>query len=150
MRTAPVTIAGLAGPVVVEHNSFTGKSTVQVGSSWAEAQGRGWFLLPTAAGGTVRGRVRKPLVDPYPSVEIDGFKHRTGPESPVLLKVLTLLPLALMIGGLFGALLGVLGITANLAIARGPQSTGAKAALMLLVGGAVLGAFMAVAVAINS
>lgn len=133
MRTEPVTIDGLAGPVVVTMNTFTGRSSLTVGGVPANGTRRGNYTLPTANGGTVAARVRANLLDPYPTIEIAGVKHRTGPAVPVLLRVLSLLPLVLVVGGAIGGAMGGLGAVGNLALARGSQSTAVKAAMMIMV-----------------
>lgn len=146
MRTEPTTIQGLAGPVVVDMNTLTGKSTLTVGGVPAQGRRRGHYLLPTADGGTVEARVRATLLDPYPILHIDGAKHRTGPASPLVLRVLGLLPLLLLaVGGAVGGALGALGVIANLAVQRSSQSTAVKAMVMLAVLAAVTLAYLAVA-----
>lgn len=134
MITEPLVIEGLAGPVVVSTNMFSGKSTVTVGGIPAQRTGRSVFQLPTDNGGTVPAKVQAAkMFDPYPVIEISGSKHRTGPASPLWMTVVSLLPIALVIGGALGATLGVLGVFSNLAIARSNQSTVSKLLLMIAV-----------------
>ncbi|MGS2617722.1 hypothetical protein ACVCAH_24840 [Micromonospora sp. LZ34] len=91
------------------------------------------FDLPAVGGGTVRAKLKSTILDPYPVIEIDGVQHRTGPETPAVLRILILLPFLLVfVGGLIGGLFGGVGFAINHSIARSDQSTGAKAALMLL------------------
>ncbi|PWU49160.1 hypothetical protein DLE60_33685 [Micromonospora globispora] len=80
------------------------------------------------------------LFDPWPSIDIAGVKHRTGPRIPVLLQILIALPFLLVLagGGLIGGLIGGTAMVINIAIARGRQSTPVKALLMLCVLGAFL------------
>jgi hypothetical protein len=134
MRTEPVNIAGLAGPVVVTVNAVTGKHSVTVGGRPATGgTRRGDYGLPTTDGRTVAAKVRSSLLDPYPTIEIAGVKYRTGPSVPVALRVLALLPLVLVLGGLIGGVIGALGIATNLGIARWSQSNAVKAVLMIVV-----------------
>ncbi|WP_089005325.1 hypothetical protein [Micromonospora viridifaciens] len=94
---------------------------------------RNTFELPAVGGGTVRAKLKTNIVDPYPVIEIDGVKHRTGPNTPVVLRVLMLLPFLLVLkGGLIGGLFGGVGFAVNHSIALSDRSTGAKAALMIL------------------
>lgn len=134
MITDPIVIDGLAGPVVVTTNMMSGKSTVTVGGIPAQGTGRGRFQLPTADGGAVEAKVHAAkMIDPYPVIEINGTKHRTGPASPVWMTVLSLLPIVLLVGGALGAVIGVVAVFSNLAIARTAQSTAAKVVLMVVV-----------------
>lgn len=133
MRTEPVNIAGLAGPVVVTVNAVTGRHSVTVGGRPATGTGRGSYTLPTTDGRTVAAKVRSSLLDPYPTLEIAGVKYRTGPSVPVVLRVLALLPLVLVLGGLIGGAIGALGVAANLGIARWSQSNAVKSVLMIVV-----------------
>ena len=146
MRTEPTTIQGLAGPVVVDMNTLTGKSTLSVGGVPAEVRRRGYYLLPTAGGGTVEARVRATLLDPYPVLHINGAKHRTGPASPMVLRVLGLLPLLLLaVGGALGGIVAAFGVILNLSVQRGSQSTAVKAVIMLAVLGAATLTYLALA-----
>ena len=104
MQTEPLTVAGLAGPVVVTTNSFTGRNTVTVGGQPAALIARRRYALPAANGRTVEGTVSARFFDPYPTLELNGVRHRTGPEVPVALRILALVPIALAgLGGLVGA-----------------------------------------------
>ncbi|MFG3687000.1 hypothetical protein [Micromonospora sp. NPDC047740] len=107
---------------------------------------RNVFELPAVGGGTVRAKLRSNLLDPYPVIDIDGVKHRTGPKTPVVLRVLILLPFLLVIkGGLIGGLFGGVGFAVNHSIARSDRSTGAKAALMILAALGVCLAYLVLA-----
>jgi hypothetical protein len=141
VRTEPLEITGLAGPVVVTMNSFTGKHMVTVGSHQAVGTRRGHYTFPTVDGRTVAARLRSSLLDPYPTIEISGVKHRTGPSFPVVLRMLALVPLAVLIyaGGLIGGAIGGGAIGVNLAIGRTKRSTAAKAMLMI---GVLVAAFV--------
>jgi hypothetical protein len=146
MRTDPVIINGLAGPVVVTTNSMTGKQSMTVGGQPATGTSRGHYNLPTDDGRTVAARVRSSLLDPYPTIEIAGVKHRTGPGIPVVLRILALLPFVLLVaGGLIGGVIAAAGLVLNFGIARGSQSTIVKSILMLLVLAAAIVTYIAVA-----
>ncbi|WP_326557684.1 hypothetical protein [Micromonospora sp. NBC_01796] len=141
MRTAPVIIEGLAGPVEVTTNLLTGKHSMTVGGQPTVGTRRGHYTLPTADGQTVAARLRASLLDPYPTIEIAGVRYRTGPGIPLALRILALLPFVLVIaGGLLGGVIAAAGLVANFGIARGSQSTAVKAIFMLLV---LAGTFLA-------
>ena len=70
MQTEPLMIDGVAGPVVLTVNAFTGKHSVTVGGYPASGTRRGIYTLPTADGRTVAARLRSSLLDPHPSLEI--------------------------------------------------------------------------------
>jgi hypothetical protein len=149
MRTEPLLVDGLAGPLVVTVNTLTGRHSVTVGGQPAVGTRRGKYTLPTANGGTVEANLRATWLDAYPVIDIAGVEHRTGPRTPVGLRILALIPLVLVaIGGLLGGAFAALAITANMMVARGPQSTPIKAALMVstLVAAAALWLIVAVAI----
>lgn len=148
MRTEPLEIAGLAGPVVVTMNVVTGKNSVTVGGYDAQGTRRGHYQLPTVDGRTVAARVRSSLLDPYPTIEISGVRHRTGPSLPVALRLLALLPLVLVFGGAIGGGIGALAVVVNLAIGRTKASAAGRAGLMIgvLAAAVVLWAVVALAV----
>ncbi|NEA36217.1 hypothetical protein [Streptomyces sp. SID13031] len=131
MRTEPMVVEGLAGPVVLAVNAFTGKHSVTVGGYQVSGTRRGNYTLPTADGRTVAAKLHSSLLDPHPSIEIAGVRYRTGPSLPVAVRVLVVLPLVLLVGGLIGGLIGAIGVGANLGIARGQQSTAVKSLLMI-------------------
>jgi hypothetical protein len=132
VRTEPLVIAGLAGPVVLAFGFLGTKFSITVGGRPATRTGRGRYSLPAAGGGAVEATVRSGLLDAYPTLEIDGVKHRTGPMVPLPLRVLALVPIVLVgFGGLVGGLIGALGVMVNMAIARLPASAVVKALLML-------------------
>jgi hypothetical protein len=59
-------------------------------------------------------------------------KHLTGPPTPLALRVLSLIPFALVIlGGAVGGLVAALGVLVNLAVVRQPLSTVVKALVMV-------------------
>jgi hypothetical protein len=133
MRTGPLQIEGLAGPVVITSNSFTGRQSITVGGQPVPGSRLHGYKLPTADGRTVDARLRTSLYEPYPSLKIGDVTIRTGPPVPIVLRMLALLPFGLIIGGLIGALAGAAGILANMAIARSSRTTAAKAVLMVMV-----------------
>lgn len=134
MRTEPLEIGGLAGPVVVTMNTFTGKHAVTVGGREAPGTRRGNYTLPTVDGRTIPARLHTSLLDPYPTIEISGVKHRTGPSLPAVLRLLALLPLAvLFVGGALGGAIGGAAVGVNIAVSRQKQSTAMKAVLMIAV-----------------
>src|SRR4051794_36151972 len=53
MRTEPMVVEGLAGPVVLDVNAFTGKHSVTVGVQQVRGTRRGNYTLPTLDGRTV-------------------------------------------------------------------------------------------------
>jgi hypothetical protein len=124
-------VEGLAGPVVIDVNAFTGKHSVTVGVDQVRGTRRGNYTLPTLDGQTVAAKLHSNLLEPHPSLEIAGVRYRTGPSLPLALRVLVILPLVLLIGGLIGGLIGALGVGANLGIVRGRQSTAVKSLLMV-------------------
>jgi hypothetical protein len=149
MRTEPMMIDGLAGPVVISVNAFTGKHGVTVGGQPASGTRRGSYTLPTIDGRTVAAKLRSNLLEPHPTLEIAGVTHRSGPALPLALRVLVLLPAVLVIGGLIGGVIGALGIGGNLAIARGRQSIVVKSLLMIGILVLAVVAFALVAAAIS-
>lgn len=88
------------------------------------------------------------LLEPYPSITVGGVKHLTGPSSPLVLKILGLLPFltfGLTKGGAITGVIAILGVFTNLAVARTPYPTAAKAGLMVLVLVATAGVVLIVA-----
>lgn len=140
MQTEPVTIDGVAGPVVVDSNVLTGRCAVTVNGTAVPRQRRR-FALPTTYGDPVEATVRTSLVDPYPVIQLGPKRYRTGPQIPQLLQVLTVLPFGAILLGLTGAVVGGLlggvvagaGVAVNQTISRSGQSTATKAGLMFTV-----------------
>jgi hypothetical protein len=150
MRTEPLAIQGLAGAVVLTSGFLSNKYSITVGGLPATQTGRGRYSLPAAGGGTVEATVRSGFADPYPTLEINGVKHRSGPPVPLALRVLALIPILLIgFGGLLGGLIGALGVMVNLAVASLPRSAVVKALLMLGVLVVVVVAWIVVAGAIG-
>lgn len=132
MRTEPLTVASLAGPVVVESRFLSEKYSIVVGGQLGKRTGRGNYVLPAAGGGTIDARLRGGLLNAYPTLEVNGVKHRTGPATPLALRILGLLPIALIgVGGIIGGLIGGVSVAVNMAITRLDKSTAVKTLLMI-------------------
>ncbi|MEU8390420.1 hypothetical protein [Micromonospora sp. NPDC048842] len=150
MNTEPLHVAGVAGPIVIATKAFFGHPAVTVGGVPAPRTGR-HFALPTVDGGVVQATVRNVLADPYPTVEVNGVKHRTGPSMPIFLRILVMLPILLFtVGGILGALVGALGVWANLTVAHTRMTTAVKALAMVGIGVGTVIVWLAVAVALNA
>ncbi|GAB3799623.1 hypothetical protein [Micromonospora zhanjiangensis] len=146
MRTPPLDIDGLAGPLVVDTAPITGRHAISVGGEPTSGTPAGEYLLPLANGGLVTARLRRGVLDPYPRVEIDGVSHRTGPPVPTVLRALALLPLSLvLLSGLLGVVLGLAGLAGNLAVLRTAWPVAARAGLMLVVFAAAVAGYLGVA-----
>ncbi|MET7948435.1 hypothetical protein [Micromonospora sp. NPDC005324] len=150
MNTEPLHVAGVAGPIVVATKAFFGHPAVTVGGVPAPRTGKR-YALPTVDGGVVQATVRVAFADPYSTVQVNGVQHRTGPSIPVFLRILVLLPILLFtVGGLLGALVGALGVAANLTIVRSRMTTAVKALAMVgVVVGTVI-VWLTIAVALNA
>jgi hypothetical protein len=135
MRTQPLAIPGLAGPIVLESSFWTSQFTVTVGGHEAPRTGRRRFALPAAGGGAVEGTLRGTFLDVYPTVEIAGTRYPTGPAVPVILRILVALPFVLVfLGGLVGGLIGAAGVLGNMAVVRLPGlSTAVKVIVTLVI-----------------
>jgi hypothetical protein len=150
VQTEPIRIDGIAGPIVVTRNAFLGRTAVTVDGVPAPKTGKRLYALPARAGGVVEAYVPRTFVDPYPTLEIDGVPHRTGPTVPVVLRVLTGLPIVLVaVGGALGGLLAALGIVANLAVARTRLPPVVKALVMVGVGVVAYVVWYAIAMAVR-
>jgi hypothetical protein len=150
VKTEPVSIDGVAGPIVVTTNAFWGRPAVTVGGVPAPRTGKRQYALPAAAGGAVEATVRSAFADPYPTVEVNGAQHRTGPSVPVVLRVLAPLPILLVaVGGALGGLIGALGFVANLAVARTRAPSVVKALIMVGVSVVAYVVWLAIAVAVH-
>ena len=147
MSNQPVIVPGIVSPVTVVRNIWTGKQTVSVGDHLAVSTGKRTYALPTSDGGTVEGTVsRSTLFNPFPTLEVEGVKHPTGPEIPVALRVLMVAPILLLaIGGLVGGVVAAGAIVVNLTIARGTHTIGIKALLMALTLAAAIAVWAAAA-----
>jgi membrane associated rhomboid family serine protease len=131
VNTEPISIDGVAGPVVVTTNAFWGHPAISVGGVPAPRTGKR-YALPAVAGGAVEATLRTAFTDPYPTIEVGGVRHRTGPSVPVVLQVLTVLPIALAaVGGAVGGLIGALALIGNWAIVRVQIPSVVKALIML-------------------
>ncbi len=109
--------------------------------------------MPAAGGGAVEATVRSAFADPYPTVEVNGVRHRTGPSVPAVLRVMTLLPILLMVavGGALGGLIGALGFVVNVgAVTRIQTPTAVKALIMVGVSAVAIVLWFAVAVVVTA
>jgi hypothetical protein len=143
-------IDGIAGPVVMHINAFTGGQTLTVGGQPVAKTGRRTYQLPTVNGGTAEATARVTFFDVYPSLDIAGVTHRLGPATPIALRILMFLPVVFVAGGLVGGLIGGLSIVVNGIVLRAPISTLFKVVSMVvvfLVGAVVL---LAVAAALQA
>jgi hypothetical protein len=119
------------GPIVVTTSAW-GRADVTVGGVPAPRTRKSEFALPGRGGRTVQATVRSSLTDPYPTLEIGGIRHRTGPKVPAALQALALLPFLLVaVGGLLGGLIGGLGVAVNLTVARARIPASVKALIMI-------------------
>ncbi|HEX6454598.1 MAG TPA: hypothetical protein VF060_34695 [Trebonia sp.] len=150
MKTEPIAIDGVAGPVVVATNAFWGRHVVTVAGQTVPHVGKRQYALPGADGVTVHATLRSRLADPYPALWVNGIQHRTGPKVPVVLQVLALLPIALVsIGGALGGVIGALGVMANLAIARTRIPSAGKAPIMIGIGLVAVLVYLVIAAALR-
>jgi len=151
VNTEPITIDGVAGPVVVSTNMFWGHPVVTVAGQPATRAAKRQYDLPASAGGTVPATLRTGVADPYPTVEVNGVRHRTGPKVPMVLQILALLPIALVaIGGLLGGLLGALAFAVNVLVARTRLHAALKALLMLVIGAVAFVILLVIAGAVRA
>lgn len=151
MRSDPIVIDWLGGRAVVDTNMFSGTTSVTVGGIPAQGAPRGNYELTTASGGTVPAKVRVTPFHPYPTIETNGGKYRTGPASSIVMTVVGLLPLALVfVGEGLGGAVGAGGAVANVAIARSSRSTVMKVLLMVVVFVVAVAAYLVVAAAVLS
>jgi hypothetical protein len=150
VNTEPISIDGVAGPIIVTTHAFWGRPAVTVGGLPALRTGKRQYTLPVTAGGAVEATLRSGFADPYPTVEVNGVQHRTGPTVPIVLRVLALVPILLVaVGGLLGGLIGGLGVVANLAVARTRTPSVVKALIMIGVSVVAFVVMLAVAVAVG-
>jgi hypothetical protein len=138
-------IDGIAGPIAMHVNGFTGGHNLTVGGQPVAKTGRRTYQLPTANGGTTEATVRLTFFDVYPSLNVAGITHRLGPPTPLALRVLMFLPVIFIAGGLVGGLVGALAILVNGIVLRAPMSTVFKVVSMLVV--FLVGAVVLIAVA---
>ena len=151
MATRPITIDGIAGPVVVTTDRFGGRAQVMVNGRPAPLHGDRHHRLPTTTGGTVDAIVRAGIIDPYPTVEVNGVRHRTGPAVPRSAKALAALPVVpAVLGGLAGALVGLAGLLANGALLRSRLSPSVKMLAIAGIDAVVVVAVVAVVLAVRA
>jgi hypothetical protein len=112
----PIVIERIAGPVTVRLPAF-GAPVVEVDGTRIAGR-RGFYDLPATNGQTIEARVRPGFMEPFPRLEVLGVSHRTGPETPITLRLAAILPAMLFAFGLLGALVGVVAIVTNWALLR--------------------------------
>lgn len=150
VRTQPVSIPGLAGPVVVSAGFFSLRYTVSVNGVDVRRTGRATYQLPAADGTMVEGKLRSGFFEPFPALQIHGVTYRTGPAVPLAVRILAVIPFLLFtVGGVLGAVLGAAGVVGNLAIARQSIPTAVKALSMVGVLIAVVVVWLVLAAAVT-
>jgi hypothetical protein len=106
--------------------------------------------LPATAGGAIEATLRSGFADPYPTVEVNGARHRTGGPVPLAVRILTLLPMLLVgIGGALGGIVGALGFVANSTVARTRIPSVVKALIMVGVSIVAYVVWLVLAVAVD-
>lgn len=144
--TPPIQIDGVRGPIVVSTSAFFGGVSVAVSGVPARRIDGRQFALPASAGGILPAKVHTTIADPYPTVEINGVKHRTGPAVPAGVKIAALLPFLLaFIGSLLGGVLGALALAVNLVVARTRLSPALKLLITIGVTVVVFGIWLPIA-----
>ena len=99
---------------MVTTDRFGGRAEVTVNGRPAPLHGDRHHQLPATTGGTVDAVVRAGIIDPCPTVEVNGVRYRTGPAVPRSAKALAALPVVpAVLGGLAGGLVGVAGFLAK-------------------------------------
>ena len=150
METQPIAIDGVAGPIVVTTDRFGGRAEVTVNGRPAPLHGDRHHQLPATTGGTVDAVVRAGIIDPYPTVEVNGVRHRTGPAVSRSAKALAALPVVpAVLGGLAGGLVGVAGFLANGALLRSRLSPSVKMLAVAGVDAVVVVAVVAIVLAVR-
>ena len=139
-------IEAVAGQVRVSPQKFFGGARVSIdGAELPRSWGR--FTLPLKAGGTTTGRFTQGLRDTVAPFTVDGTSYPLGPQMPVWLAVVAILPLGLIgIGGMAGALAGALAWTLNRKIATQDLPLPVQAAAMVAMGVSALVVYVGVAV----
>jgi hypothetical protein len=149
VRTEPLSIPGLASPVVVESSFLTSRYTITAAGQPAMRIGRKTYAVPASGPGTVETTISGGFFDAYPTLEVNGVKHRTGPQVPMILRILAPVPILLLtVGGALGGLIGALGWMLNIAVLRTALASAVKALLMLVILAAAAVAWYVVASAI--
>jgi hypothetical protein len=126
-----VTIPGVAGPVSGAAGMWG--LTIKVAGQPVPRSGRN-VTLPGLDGQPVAATLRSNALDPYPVLRVAGVDYATGPRPPMWLKVLAVLPFALIaVGGLLGGVFGVAGVIGNWNVLRSERSLAVKAAIAVAV-----------------
>jgi hypothetical protein len=133
MAFADLSIPGVAGVVSTDYSFWSGYRFFVDGER-VKLHGfpRNRLTLPGVTV-PVEAKVKAGLNRAYPALVVGDREYPTGPATPVVLQVLTLLPLLTLLlvqGGIgFGVAFG--GVLVNLGIARGERSLAVKVALMV-------------------
>ena len=133
MAFADLSIPGVAGVVSTDYSFWSGyRFSVDGARLKPHGFPRNRLTLPGTAG-PVEARVKAGLNRAYPALVVGDREYATGPETPVALQLLALLPLVtlLLVQGAIGFAVAFGGVFVNLGITRGEQSTGVKVALMV-------------------
>jgi len=137
------------GTVTLQNKFWTGPE-LRVDGVAVTRKGRN-FALVGKDGGAVPATIEGVYFDAYPTVLANGQRYRTGPATALWLKVVSALPLTVILvflGGAIPIVLGLGGMAMNLTILRSDRAVNAKVGLMLAVVAAVFLIATAVVVAI--
>jgi hypothetical protein len=91
----------------------------------------GLVQLPASGGGTVPARIRTAPLQFHPDLVVDGVRQPTGPRTAPWLRVLAVLPLLGLFGGLLGGVVGIAGVLINFCLLQRGRGAGATAAAIL-------------------
>jgi hypothetical protein len=150
MTEYEVFIPHVAGRVSVTARGFFTGARLFVDGRPATKGGRGRFPLPKADGGRAEARLVYTMLTYVPAVTVDGVRYEVGPKLPLFLAILAFLPFALVFaGGALGGLCGGIGWAVSSGIARGPWPIGAKVPAMLGTTVLAVGAYAALAMALQ-
>lgn len=106
MRTQPITIEGVKGEVVVA-TTWRGGVGVYVDGKEAPKRGQDRWELPAVRGANLEALLQLKFWQVFPSLEVNGVEHRTGPNTPIPLIILAGLPLIIVITSWYGIFFGV-------------------------------------------
>lgn len=131
VHTTPIMIPGVAGWVSVTLPAL-GRADVTVNGLPAQRLRGSDFLLPGINGTPILVKLKRGVANPFPNILTADASYLTGPELPVFLKVLLLMPIILIpfSGILFGAIFGVPAFFANLHVSRILPTNAGKGAAM--------------------
>ncbi|KAA1376532.1 hypothetical protein [Aeromicrobium fastidiosum] len=145
MTSAPVVIPGVAGPVTAEYSFWSGYTFVVDGRrvSSRNRMQRNRVTLPGTSGpveATIKGALG--YLQAHPTLVVDGAGYPMGPATPVVLKILSALPVLLVLGGLLGGVAGAAAMATNATFVRRTWPAGVKAALMIGMFAAAAGLYV--------